>query len=86
MKANSYYPVLLVEDVASTAAFYERHFRFRALFDSGWYVHLQSTEDEGVNLAIVQQDHETIPSTGRGPPIPPSAEYAANHAVEVLPQ
>ena len=67
MKANSYYPVLLVEDVASTAAFYERHFRFRALFDSGWYVHLQSTEDEGVNLAIVQQDHETIPSTGRGP-------------------
>ena len=66
MKTTSYYPVLMVEDVAATAAFYVEHFRFEALFSSDWYVHLCSTEDRGVNLGIVQGDHETIPAEGRG--------------------
>jgi catechol 2,3-dioxygenase-like lactoylglutathione lyase family enzyme len=66
MRTTSYYPVLMVEDVAATAAFYTRHFRFKPLFESDWYVHLQSEEDEGVNLAILQGDHATIPEEGRG--------------------
>ena len=66
MKTTSYYPVLMAEDVAGTAGFYVRHFQFRPLFESEWYVHLQSTEDNGVNLGIVQGDHETIPQEGRG--------------------
>lgn len=66
MKTTSYYPVLMVDDVTATAAFYINHFRFRSLFDSDWYVHLQSAEDESVNLAILQGDHETIPEEGRG--------------------
>jgi uncharacterized glyoxalase superfamily protein PhnB len=60
------YPVLMTNDVAATAAFYKAHFRFQALFDSGWYVHLQSVEDKRVNLGIVAGDHETIPAVGRG--------------------
>ena len=35
-------------------------------FESDWYVHLQSTEDETVNLAILDGDHQTIPAEGRG--------------------
>lgn len=66
MKTTSYYPVIMVDDVAATVDFYVRHFRFRPLFDSDWYAHLQSSEDEGVNLAILQGDHETIPPEGRG--------------------
>jgi uncharacterized glyoxalase superfamily protein PhnB len=66
MKTTSYYPVLMTDDVAATAAFYKEHFRFQALFDSGWYVHLQSVEDKRVNLGIVAGDHETIPAAGRG--------------------
>ena len=66
MKTTSYYPVLMVGDVAATADFYVEHFRFKRLFDSGWYAHLQSTEDKRVNLGIVQGDHETIPEQGRG--------------------
>jgi catechol 2,3-dioxygenase-like lactoylglutathione lyase family enzyme len=66
MKTTSYYPVLMTDDVAATAAFYKAHFRFQALFDSGWYVHLQSVEDKRVNLGIVAGDHETIPAVGRG--------------------
>ena len=66
MKANSYSPVIMTEKVAETAAFYQRHFRFRSLFATDWYVHLQSTEDEAVNLAILDGGHETIPPSGRG--------------------
>ncbi|TPN85709.1 glyoxalase [Mesorhizobium sp. CU2] len=66
MKTTSYYPVLMTDDVAATAAFYVEHFRFKPLFNSDWYVHLQSTEDKRVNLGIVHGDHETIPQEGRG--------------------
>lgn len=66
MKTTSYYPVLMTSDVAGTTAFYVEHFRFAPLFESDWYVHLQSAEDKRVNLGIVQGDHETIPEAGRG--------------------
>jgi catechol 2,3-dioxygenase-like lactoylglutathione lyase family enzyme len=66
MKANSYYPVLMTGTVAETTAFYVKHFRFRPLFSSDWYVHLQSAEDPSVNLAILDKDHDTIPAPLRG--------------------
>ena len=66
MKTTSYYPVLMTGDVDGTKDFYIKHFRFKPLFASDWYVHLQSADDEAVNLAILQGDHETIPAEGRG--------------------
>ncbi len=66
MKTTSYYPVLMTGDVAGTAAFYIEHFDFKPLFESDWYVHLQSVDSRRVNLGIVQGDHETIPEEGRG--------------------
>lgn len=66
MKSTQYYPVIMTDRVAETARFYEAHFRFARLFDSDWYVHLQSTEDASVNLAILDGDHPTIPEALRG--------------------
>ncbi len=66
MKSTSYYPVIMTDDVAGTAAFYCAHFRFAALFTSDWYVHLQSMADEKVTLAILDGSHETIPVARRG--------------------
>jgi len=66
MKITSYYPVLMVSDVAASSAFYQRHFGFVALYDSDWYVHLQSQSDPSVNLAILDGTHETIPAAARG--------------------
>ena len=65
MKTTSYYPVLMTDDVAGTAWFYKTHFRFEALFENDWYVHLRSSEDRKVNLGIVRWDHETVPPAGR---------------------
>ena len=66
MKCTQYYPVIQTNDVAATKAFYVDNFRFNVSFDADWYCHLQSSEDPGVNLAILQSDHETIPAEGRG--------------------
>lgn len=65
MRNTSYYPVLMTSDVAGTAAFYERHFRFTPAFAADWYVHLTSMDDPGTNLAILDYTHETIPAEGR---------------------
>jgi uncharacterized glyoxalase superfamily protein PhnB len=67
MKTTSYYPVIMTEKVAETAAFYTRHFRFTALFEADWYVHLQSVEDPSVNLAVLDFRHETVPEKARRP-------------------
>jgi len=66
MKLTQYYPVLMVADVLEISRFYQAHFGFRPLFESDWYVHLQSVDDENVNLAILDGDHDTIPETARG--------------------
>lgn len=66
MKCTQFYPVLMTGDVAGTAKFYCDHFRFKPSFESDWYVHLQSSEDEAVNVAVLQSDHETVPQSARG--------------------
>jgi len=66
MKCTQFYPVIQTNDVAETARFYRDNFRFTAMFDSDWYVHLQSSEDASVNLAILQADHPTVPEASRG--------------------
>jgi catechol 2,3-dioxygenase-like lactoylglutathione lyase family enzyme len=66
MQVNSFYPVIMTKDVPGTADFWMRHFGFAALFTADWYVHLQSQQDAGVNLAILDGDHATIPMVGRG--------------------
>lgn len=66
MKITSYYPVMMTSDVAGTAAFYVRHFGFEPKFTSDWYVHLQSVDDDSVDLAVLDSQHETIPEQARG--------------------
>jgi len=66
MKVTSYYPVIMTDDVAGTAAFYRAHFGFVALFAADWYVHLQSAQDPSVNLAVLDGGHATIPESARG--------------------
>ena len=66
MKCTQFYPVLMTGRVADTARFFIDHLRFKALFESDWYVHLQSSEDDTVNLAVLQKDHHTVPRAARG--------------------
>ena len=65
MKCKQFYPVIMVENVRKTAEFYKQNLRFVARFENDWYIHLQSAEDEKVNIGIVQWDHPTVPEEGR---------------------
>lgn len=65
MQLRSFYTVLCTDDVAGTAAFWQRHFGFKQVFDSGWYVHLTSEASDKAHLAILDHRHETIPAPFR---------------------
>lgn len=66
MRPTSFYPVVMTDNVASSAAFYVDNFNFRTLFYSDWYVHLQSQANPAVNFAVLDKDHHTIPEPHRG--------------------
>lgn len=65
MKTTSYYPVIMVADVAQTVAFFTQNFGFVPRFESDWYVHLQSELVETSNIAVLQFDHPTVPKAAQ---------------------
>ena len=66
MHPTSFYPVVMTDNVTSSAAFYVENFGFRVLFDSDWYVHLQSSANPAINFAVLDKTHHTIPEAHRG--------------------
>ncbi|UJW84613.1 VOC family protein [Devosia sp. SL43] len=67
MFTQSLYPLIQVDDVEATARFYEQNFGFTRIFSSDWYVQLRASADHPFEIALIVQDHETIPEPGRGP-------------------
>ena len=65
MTISSIYPVLMTDDVAGTARFYQDHFGFETTFTADWYV---SMRRQAWELAVVQADHPTVPAVRRGTP------------------
>lgn len=64
MHITSFYPVLMVEDVAAAAQFYRETLGFETTFEADWYVSLRF---DGGELAVVDSTHETIPEGFRTP-------------------
>ncbi|MCP1311930.1 VOC family protein [Paenibacillus tyrfis] len=68
MKTNSFYPVILTEQVAASAAFYKTLFGFEAVYESDWYVSLKMSQGSvAYELAILDASHHTIPAAYRRP-------------------
>lgn len=66
MKINSFYPVIMTENVNDCADFFIKYFDFKTTFKADWYI---SLIDENKNeLAILDFTHETIP-IGFGAPL-----------------
>lgn len=66
MPLQSFYPVLLADDVEAGARFYTEHMGFEKTFESGWYVSLKHRENPAYELALLSPAHETIPEGFRG--------------------
>ncbi|MDF2964130.1 MAG: Glyoxalase/bleomycin resistance protein/dioxygenase [Paenibacillus sp.] len=67
MKIFSFYPVILTEQVASSAEFYRNHFGFETVFEADWYVSLRLPRDAetAFELAILESGHPTVPAAYR---------------------
>ncbi|MEN2986683.1 VOC family protein [Tistrella sp. BH-R2-4] len=68
MKIESCYPVIMTDRVAETAAFWQTHLGFDVVFQADWYVHLSHSTDPGVNIAVLDHSHQTVPA-GYGRPV-----------------
>lgn len=65
MKINSFYPVVMTDDVAASKAFYTGHFPFTVTFDSEWYVSLKAEGEVPFELALLDPTHPTVPEAFR---------------------
>jgi len=63
MNVTSIYPVVQTHDVATTARWWRMNFGFDVAFEADWYVSLRRDSWE---LAVLDADHETIPTSHRG--------------------
>lgn len=61
MSLQSFYPVLMAENVEASARFYTEHMGFVPAFESDWYVSLKHRENPAYELAVLQRTHETVP-------------------------
>lgn len=66
MSLQSFYPVLIAEDVETSVRFYVQHMGFEPTFESDWYVSIKHRENPAYELAVLQRDHPTIPEGFRG--------------------
>lgn len=64
MRIESFYPVLMVDDVDAAARFYREVLGFETTFEADWYVSLRF---DGGELAVLDRTHETIPEGYREP-------------------
>ena len=67
MQTPSFYPLIQVPDVEATARFYETHLGFVRTFGLDWYVQLRASSEHPFELAVIAQNHDSIPSASQGP-------------------
>jgi len=67
VRLNSFYLVLLTNEVAKSSSFFTEHMGFKATSQSEWYVSLIHSGNDAYELAIISYDHDTIPEGYRRP-------------------
>lgn len=66
MAINSFYSVILTDQVAASASFYKDYFGFESVYEADWYVSLKMPlTDVSYELAILDSSHGTIPEPYR---------------------
>ena len=60
---NSFYPVILSNNIEVTRNFIKKYFNFKETFVSDWYISLKHKNK--FEIAIIDKNHETIPERFR---------------------
>ena len=67
MKIDRLLTNICSNDLSASKAFYTSLFELKVAYDSDWFVQLVS-EENGLELGIIQNNHELIPAEFRGSP------------------
>jgi catechol 2,3-dioxygenase-like lactoylglutathione lyase family enzyme len=67
MKLTSMYPVICTSRIRESHTFYTELLGFETVFEADWYVSLRQPGPAGHELALLDQEHPTIPSAYRRP-------------------
>ncbi len=59
---NSLFPVICVKSVSDNQNFYQSLFGLTAAFEIDWYVQLQSSKNEFLQIAFVKMGHPSVPT------------------------
>ncbi len=62
-KINQIYPVFITDKLEETVKFYEQYFGFTRLFESTFFVLLQTAGEEKICVAFMDEGHPTTPPT-----------------------
>lgn len=60
MKINSFYPVVMTNELKASADFFIKYFDFKITFEADWYISLIDKNNN--ELAFLDYSHETIPT------------------------
>lgn len=66
MAETALYPVVAVATPDVTAAEFRQLFDLDTVFETDWYVHLKSADDQR-QIGLIQADHESLPAEHRYP-------------------
>ena len=62
---DNVYTVFVTKQLDQTVWFYEQHFGFTKLFQSTFFVLLQTPGEQKFNIAFMDEDHPTAPPSPR---------------------
>ena len=55
------YPVLITKDVSGSKIFYQRWLDFEVVFESTWFVFMQSQGEKKISFALINETHPSDP-------------------------
>lgn len=85
MKINRILTNLCSADLPASKKFYTTLFDLTVAFDSDWFIQLVS-ENSGLELGIIQADHELIPQQYQGRPAGLYVTFVVDDVTEIFEQ
>jgi catechol 2,3-dioxygenase-like lactoylglutathione lyase family enzyme len=61
MQLQSFYPIIVTPHIAACRDFYQQWFGLEIVFESNWFILLESASGAGATLAFMTPDHPSAP-------------------------
>lgn len=62
------FPLIVTSRIETAADFYRDVLGVTTMIDVGWYVQLQHPDSRSMQIALLRDDHDSVPSHTESPP------------------